>query len=89
MIIVEYLYGTEVDDNSRPSDARAGPRAAAAAARPQPAQTPPNCRPIPSNDVLRDYGQALAHQVAVDKHYVDDRAGLWSCRHINKSSTNI
>ena len=68
MIIVEYLYGTEVDDNSSVPDALPGPHAAAAAARPQPAQTPPNCRPIPSNDVLRDYGQALAHQIAVDKH---------------------
>ena len=67
MIIVEYLYGTEVDDNSSVPDALPGPPAAAAA-RPRPAQTPQNCRPIPSNDVLRDYGQALAHQVAVDKH---------------------
>ena len=41
-----------------------GVRAAAAAARPRRAQTPPNCRRESSNDALLVYGQTVAHQVA-------------------------
>ena len=41
-----------------------GVRAAAAAARPRRAQTPPNCRRESSNDALPVYGQTVARQVA-------------------------
>ena len=37
---------------------------AAAAARPQRAQTPPNCRREASNDAMPVYGQTVARQVA-------------------------
>ena len=52
-----------------------GVRAAAAAARPRRAQTPPNCRRESSNDALPVYGQTVARQVACWSRCADQ--GAW------------